>query len=105
ALNSHADFVYAHSLGVSTYGVMIARVMGWRSAPSLFKVAIAGLFHDIGFKELDRELLEKPRITHTAAERKEYETHPTRGAELLSQVGNIPLDVIQVASQHHEDVL
>src|SRR5690606_35112628 len=54
ALNSHSDFIYAHSLGVSTYSVMIARALGWRSAPSLFKVAMAGLFHDIGFKELDR---------------------------------------------------
>ncbi len=104
-LNSHTDYLYAHSLGVSMYSVMIAKRMGITSSQTLFKVAMAGLFHDIGNKEIPAEILCKPRLKLTADERALIETHPTRGAELLESMRGMPSDVIQVVFEHHENIL
>ncbi|MGE0527008.1 MAG: HD domain-containing phosphohydrolase [Bdellovibrionales bacterium] len=105
SFNSHSDHVYAHSLCVSTYATMIAKAMDWKSSANLFKLALCGLFHDIGKKEIDRSILDKPRHKLTAAERKVYETHPTRGREILATIKHIPNEVIAVTYEHHEDNL
>jgi putative nucleotidyltransferase with HDIG domain len=102
-LQTHADHLYAHSLGVSLYSVMVAKHLGWTSAPTLFKVAMGGLLHDIGKKEISREILEKPRSSFTRPEREIYETHPIRGKEILSVIRSVPDDVVQISMHHHEN--
>lgn len=103
-LNSHSDHVYAHSLGVSMYSVMIARQLGFESETSLFKLSMAGLFHDIGKKEIDRAILEKPRHLMSKEERSLVESHVVRGQEILNSMPSMPSDVIQLAREHHEDL-
>lgn len=104
-LSNHTDYLYAHSLGVSMFSVMIAKQLGWQSPQALFKLAFAGLFHDIGKKEIPMEVLEKPRSTLTQQERALLETHTTRGFEILQSLKTAPTEVIQVAYEHHEDIL
>ena len=104
SLNQHADFLYAHSLAVSLYSVMLARAVNWKLPTNSFKIAIAGLLHEIGMKELDRTLLLRPRANWSVEEVKRYETHPTRGVEILSQIKSVPSDVLQIIKEHHEDV-
>lgn len=104
-LKDHADYLYAHSLGVSTFAVMIGREIGWNSAPTLFKLALGGLFHDIGKKEIEREILEKPRSLLSQKERSIVESHSTRGKEILESLISIPSEVVQIAYQHHENVI
>ena len=48
ALSHHADFLYCHSLAVSTFSVMIGRQLGWSAPGTLFKLSMGGLFHDVG---------------------------------------------------------
>jgi len=102
ALNTQSDVLYAHSVGVSMYAAMVSRKMGWHSPSTLYKVSMGGLFHDIGKKEIAREILVKPRTSLNAEEVRTLETHPTRGAELLSTVPSVSSDVLQIALQHHE---
>lgn len=104
-LSSHADFLYAHSLGVSMFSVMIAKELGWTASATLFKLSMGGLLHDIGKKEIEREILEKPRPLLTQKERALIETHTTRGKEILEALGNIPSEVVTIAYQHHEDMI
>jgi putative nucleotidyltransferase with HDIG domain len=104
-LSNHADHLYAHSLGVSIFSVMIAKQLGWQSPQNLFKIAFAGLFHDIGKKEISAEILMKPRATLSQQERMLLESHTTRGFEILQSLSTAPTEVIQVAYQHHEDTL
>jgi putative nucleotidyltransferase with HDIG domain len=104
-LNSHANYLYAHSLCVSTYSVMIAKKLGWTTASTLFKVSICGLFHDIGKKEIPREILDKPRALLSLKERSLIETHPGRGSEILMSMPAVPSEAAQVAFEHHEDSL
>jgi putative nucleotidyltransferase with HDIG domain len=102
ALNSHTDSLYAHSLGVALYSGMIARELSWTSMSTIAKLTFAGLFHDIGKKEIDPAILKKPRANLTPHEVQVYETHAARGMEILSQLKGISTDVMQIVLQHHE---
>ncbi|NUM87792.1 MAG: response regulator [Bdellovibrionales bacterium] len=104
-LNTHSDHLYAHGLGVSTYSVMIAKKIGWKAPATLSKVAMGGLLHDIGKKEIPREVLMKPRRDMSAEEVQLYETHALRGMEILGQVATVPSDILQIVMQHHENCL
>lgn len=103
-LNSHSDHVYAHSLGVALYSVMIARLLGIESTTALFKLSMAGLFHDIGKKEIDREVLAKPRHLVSKEERMLIESHVIRGQEILGAMPNVSSEVVQMVFEHHEDL-
>lgn len=104
-LNTHTDHLYAHSLGVSMYSVMIAKSMGWNSSAALFKLSFGGLMHDIGKKEIDPEILKKSRATLTFKERQILEAHAVRGKEILETLKSAPSEVVAVAFEHHENHL
>lgn len=103
-INEHSDQVYAHSLGVSMYSVLIAKQLDMISNVNLFKLSMAGLFHDIGKKEIEKEILSKPRHLVTKSERSLIESHVIRGQEILSSMKDIPPDVARIVSEHHEDL-
>ncbi len=104
-LNEHTDYLYAHSLGVSAISVLIAKKIGWESSSLLFKLAFSGLFHDIGKKEIPKELLTKPRFKFTSEEVRHYESHTVRGKEILDSLKNAPREAAFVAYEHHENCL
>ncbi len=104
-LSEHTDYLYAHSLGVSIYSVMIAKKLNIHSPQTLFKLAMAGLFHNIGYKELPKDILQKMRIHLSPEERKLIESHPTRGKEILESMKGISSDIIQMTYEHHEDLV
>ncbi len=102
-LNGHSDEVYAQSIGVAMYSVMIAKKMGMQSGQTHFKLSMAGMFHDIGKKEIDREILNKSRSLLTIEERKLIESHAQRGREIMESIPGTSSDVIQIIYEHHED--
>jgi len=102
-LNTHADWLYAHSLGVSIYSVMIAKKMGWVSQATLFKLGVGGLFHDIGQKEIAVDLLVKSRPSLSLDERNYFETHTSRGKDILLALKGLSDDILQIVYEHHED--
>lgn len=102
-LRESPDHLYRHSLAVSLYSVLIAKAIGWSSPRTLIRLSLCGLLHDIGKKELPKELLTKSRIDLTPAELKELESHAQRGMNILIHIPNLPEEVAAVALQHHED--
>jgi HD-GYP domain-containing protein (c-di-GMP phosphodiesterase class II) len=104
-LNDHGDHLYSHSLGVAVYSSMIAKVIGWTALTTQIKVSMAGLFHDIGLKEISTEIIEKSRKEMNSHELQVYETHATRGKDILSRMPSIPSDVALTALQHHENLI
>lgn len=102
-LNGHSDWLYAHSLGVSLYSVMIGRKMGFNGQSTLFKLAMSGLFHDIGQKELEKEILTKSRGFLSLDERKRMESHAARSREILRELHELSEDIVQIVYEHHED--
>lgn len=103
-LSKHSDQVYAHSIGISLYAVLIAKQLGFESSVTHFKLSMAGLFHDVGKKEIDKTILKKPRHLVTKEERKEIESHVTRGYDILSSMKSVPNDVARIVYEHHEDL-
>ncbi|MCC7440938.1 MAG: response regulator [Bdellovibrionales bacterium] len=104
-LNQHAEFLFAHSLGVALYSVMICQQLGWNSAPTTHTVMLCGLFHDIGMKEIDAGLLGTPRIMLNQQQRSIIESHCARGSDMMSSVQEIPHEIAQVTLQHHENCI
>lgn len=92
----------AHCIAVSIWSCLIAKKLGWSGQSTFFKIAICALFHDIGQKELDDNILSKPRFELNRQEVKIFEGHTTRGRDILMSVPGMPEDIITVALQHHE---
>ena len=93
---------YGHGVAVSVIAVMIGAELGWKGVV-LEKLALGGLLHDIGKKELSPDLLKKNRAFMTDAEVASYESHPTRGMHILRAIPDVPDDVIAIAYEHHEN--
>lgn len=105
SLNQHSDHLYAHCVGVSFYSSLIGKAMKWENQRTIYKLSMGGLLHDIGKKNFPTSLLNKNRSLFTPEEAKLYETHPTKGAEILSAVQSIPGDILQIVQQHHENCM
>lgn len=102
SLRSHSDFLYAHSLSVSIYSVLIAKELGWNAPSTYFKLALGGLFHDIGKKELEEDLIRKPVSVLSHMEKQRLESHVVRGVEILSGISGVPGEILQIVHHHHE---
>lgn len=104
-IQTQADHLYAHAVGVSAFSVMIARQMKWTLPANLFKISMAGMLHDVGEKEIDRKLLAKPRTEWGSSEVTLYEQHSHRGFENARTIASVPEDVLQVIKDHHENCM
>ncbi len=102
-LMSSADRLVDHCVAVSAISAMVGRELNWQKDSTIEKIALGGMLHDIGKKELPRDLLNKPRINYTHDEVAEYETHSYRGVQILQSISNIPDDVISIVYEHHEN--
>ena len=105
ALRQHSDHIYVHTLGVSVYAVMMTQPIEWSMPTNKFKVATGALFHDIGMKDLNKDMLQKPRLNWTHEEMKEYETHPIKGLSILYDIPDLPDDAREIIKQHHENCI
>ncbi len=95
----------AHSVAVSTVSVMIGKTMGWTKRATLEKVALGGLLHDVGLKEVPVEILRKSRAEMSFDELTLYESHAFRGLEILRTIPSVPDDVASIAYEHHENAI
>lgn len=101
--SSITDPFYAHSVCTAMYAVLIAKELGTVSEKEMQHLATAGLFHDIGKRELDRSLFEKSRFQLTPVERKAVESHVIRSREILESIPDISPVVLRLVFEHHED--
>lgn len=104
SLAACGDPLYTHSLGVSLFSALIAKQVGWNAPSTLFKVSTAGMLHDIGMKEIDPAIAEKPRSALSIAEIKLLESHPARAVEILTSIPSLSSDILQIILHHHEAV-
>jgi response regulator RpfG family c-di-GMP phosphodiesterase len=102
SLRATGDTLYAHSLGVSLYSTILAKRVGWNMPTTIFKISLAGLFHDVGLKEIDRDVVEKKVTDLTVEEVKRLETHSAGSARILGSIPSISSEILQAVLQHHE---
>ncbi len=101
-LSQHVDNLFSHGVGVSVYSVMIAKALGWENPTDLLNLTAAALLHDIGLRDIHPGILNTPRENWPQSVRAFYDTHATRGAEVLSQSNSMPEVVIRIVREHHE---
>lgn len=102
-MNSYSDSIYAHSVGVAMYAILIAQKMGYQSLHVSLKLSMAAIFHDIGEKEINPKILNKNRSQLTFEERKIIENHVVRSRDILLELKEVHEEVIQLIYEHHED--
>lgn len=100
SLASHDYYTYYHSIRVSTYAVAIAMEMGLSDENLLKDIAIGGIFHDIGKKEVGLEIVNKVG-TLNESEWKSMRSHPEFGFNSVkeSTLAYVPQEIIL---HHHE---
>jgi response regulator RpfG family c-di-GMP phosphodiesterase len=101
-LHTRGDRIYSNSVASAVLACLVAKRHGWHAASTLFRLTLAGLFQDIGFKELDPSLVRKKRISRTAEETKLIESHPIRSRDIVLRLKGIPEEVAQIVYQHQE---
>jgi len=91
-------------MAAALYSVLIARELNYESALTAFKLCMAGLFQDIGKKEIEKEIVSKPFQVLTNKELTILETHVVRGQKILESIKCINSDIIRIIQEHHEDL-
>lgn len=99
--NDHKS-MFAHSLNVALYSVIMAKKLKVNSSQSLAKLSAAGIFHDLGKSKIPPAILQIPFNELNHSEVEVYQNHVIYGLEMLEDI-NIAYDVITIIGQHHED--
>lgn len=99
-LAEHDYYTYFHSVRVSAYATAIAVTMGLKDPRLLASIALGGIFHDIGKKEVPLTVLNKAGAL-TDGEWKLVRNHPVAGHTMIGEtiLDHIPREIIV---HHHE---
>lgn len=95
----------AHGMATAAVSLLICEHMEITSKPTLEKVTLGALLHDVGLKEIPETILNKSRAERTVEENTFYESHTLRGVELLRDLKEMPSDVLAIILEHHENAL
>ena len=100
SLASHDYYTYFHSVRVASYSTAVAIRLGITNPKELHKIALGGILHDIGKKDIDMSIINKEGAL-TNNEWDIIRQHPEKGHKLLveNQIDNHSLDIIL---SHHE---
>lgn len=105
ALNELPGQILKDALAGAALSVSIAKEMGWINVTNIQKLALAAFLRDVGMKDLQPELIEKPRQSLSPTERALWESHPQRGLEILRGLNDVPVEVKAVCLEHHENAI
>ena len=104
SLNKTNEDLFRHSLGMSVYSVLMAKALGWTAPSTHFKLSIASLYADISLRQMDPQLLAKPKMLYSHLEMREYQEHCVKSAEIVRSLDGIPDDVYQIILNSHENM-
>jgi len=99
AVEARDVYTGKHAGRVAAYGVEIARALGL-PRPDAPEIEFGFLLHDIGKVAIPDAILHKPGGL-TGEERALMATHPTIGADILSDIDFLA-DAVEIVRSHHE---
>ena len=99
-LHFHGPEISAHCQRVAELCVRIGNIIGLKVQESM-DLEIAASLHDIGKIGLPEEVLKLPETSLSDYQLKLLNTHPKRGAELLSQIPGMQA-IARIIAHHHE---
>lgn len=100
SLSGHDFYTYAHSLDVSIYSLGLGSVLGLKGS-ELEELGVASLFHDIGKRNVNLNILCK-KGTLDEAEWAQMKMHPQYGLMILNQNPTISDAIKAACFEHHE---
>lgn len=103
-LKDTSEKVFTDSFATALYSMLIAREMNFESSLTAFKLCIAGLFQDIGKKEIEKYIIEKDPKELTSKEADILQSHVVRSQQILESLNCIHSDIIRIIQEHHEDM-
>lgn len=103
SLSSHDFYTYNHSLDVSIYALGIGKLMGY-SKEELTELGRGSLFHDIGKKWVDADIICKEGPL-TDEEWIQMRKHPEYGLKILSEFPDVSTSLKACCYEHHESFL
>lgn len=99
-LADHDAYTYHHSVRVAAYAVAIAIGLGLRDQDAIYRMAVGGLFHDVGKRTVPFGVLNKTGPL-TEAEWEIMREHPLVGWEQLKATGLSHIS-LEIVLHHHE---
>ena len=95
------DYTYEHSISVAIYATLVGIADGM-NREQLYKLAYAGLLHDIGKMSISKDILNKPDKL-TFDEYEEVKRHPEYGYNLFKDNYDIGATTKMGIYEHHEN--
>jgi putative nucleotidyltransferase with HDIG domain len=102
-LMSGKSGIYAHSVHVATYTVILAAKLGMTARGDLEAIATGALLHDIGKRHIQPALLDHPGPL-SERQHEIVKQHPIRGFKELFFRKDVRWDQLMLVYQHHERI-
>lgn len=99
---SSGPYLYHHSLTVTVFSLLLARVSGQFNQHSLEVLGLGAFLHDVGETQVPDDIRESPK-TLSEDELQVIQGHVRSGLNLLATMPLIPEEVRFVVYQHHEE--
>lgn len=97
---SYDYYTSTHCIDVSTYAIAFGSYLGL-SKDELKLLGKSALLHDIGKKDIDRDIICKNGKL-SAEEFEEVKNHPTYSVAILKECGESDIRLLNIVEQHHE---
>ena len=94
---------FNHAQSVSKFSIMFAQALGFDNPTILQNLALAGLFHDIGYSKLPPEIRSKNVKKLSREERDLYESHPELALEVFKETEEKNKIIQRIILEHHEN--
>lgn len=101
AIETRDPYTSGHSIRVSTLAKLIAEDLGLRPT-HVNRVWTAALLHDVGKIDPAYSLVIQKPHELTPDERQLIQTHSSKGADLLRDMGSVDKEVVAAVRHHHE---
>ena len=99
-LMEHDQYTFYHSARVAVFATAMSFTMGVTDEKHLQRIAMGGLFHDVGKKDVPLAVINKAGALDQA-EWQLMRAHPSRGHETLGAAG-LSLETMEIVLHHHE---
>ncbi len=96
------EYTYTHSINVSILAIILGRHMDM-DRPTLQKLGIAGLYHDVGKARVPEAILNKPGKL-TEQEFQVMKGHPLEGYRIMEGQPGLDPEVSRAVLEHHERI-
>lgn len=99
-IESQGKAASSHALNVCILSTAFGRYLGM-DEKKLYELSLGAMLHDVGETQLPDELMDK-QDNYSPEELNLMQSHTMKGAEVLSQLDEIPDSAISIALSHHE---